>query len=109
MGEFRNKFDASENKNEELRAELEGLKKERHDWGRKDVEILRDENQEYQRTVKDLKRKLADNSPRNPLVCESENGSEDQKLMLKLKENQCMLLEDMLAATKNQLAECKDQ
>ena len=71
--------------------------------------MWREEKAEYERTVKDLKRKLAENSPRNPLVCESGNESEEQKLMLKLKENQCLMLESMLAATKNQLAECKDQ
>ena len=107
--EFRNKLDSSENTNKELRAELEGLKKERQDSGIKDVEMWRAEKAEYQRTVKDLKRKLAENSPRNPLVCESGNESEEQKLMLKLKENQCLMLETKLAATKNQLAECKDQ
>ena len=68
-----------------------------------------EEKAEYERTVKDLKRKLAENSPRNPLVCESGNDSEEQKLRVKLKENQCLLLESSLDATRNQLAECKDQ
>ena len=85
--EMKNKFDSSENKNKELSAELESLKNE----GR------------Y------LKGKLTENSPRNPFVSETGNPSEEQKVKMKSKENQVLLLESMLAATRSQLAECKDQ
>ena len=56
-----------------------------------------------------MKGKLAENSPRNPFVSETGNPSEDQKVKMKSKENQVLLLESMLAATRSQLAECKDQ
>ena len=85
--EMKNKFDSSENKNKELSAELESLKNE----GR------------Y------LKGKITENSPRNPFVSETGNPSEEQKVKMKSKENQVLLLESMLAATRYQLAECKDQ
>ena len=107
--ELRNKFESSETRNIELRGELARLKKEIQDGGRKEVTLLRAQNEQYQETVRDLKQKLAENSPRNQLVCKSGNDSEEQKLRVKLKENQCLLLESSLGATRNQLVECKDQ
>ena len=56
-----------------------------------------------------MKGKLTENSPRNPFVSETGNPSEEQKVKMKSEENQVLLLESMLAATRNQLAECKDQ
>ena len=56
-----------------------------------------------------MKGKLAENSPRNPFVSETGNPSEEQKVKMKFEENQVLLLESMLAATRNLLAECKDQ